>query len=248
VPWLREVIKEWARDTRPYLQSLRQALRACGTASATLVAAGRVDPTALGTGDFTAIIDTISDLRRADGSLHSAQHRNLLLYLICEVVEHGRAGGLMAQIPDPFRPARRHRVRSEPNEDELGKALPEAVIRQLDGQLHLLGPAGRAGSVPAVDLQQMQQTIYRIMRDTGRRPGEVVSLRVGAIELIDGQHNLIYDNHKAARMRRRLPITTETAEVVMAWNVTAHSCVPHQPCATGCSPASCCAPNRATVT
>jgi hypothetical protein len=63
----------------------------------------------------------------------------------------------------------------------------------------------------------MQQTIYRILRDTGRRPGEVVSLRVGALEVIDGQHNLIYDNHKAARMRRRLPITKETAEIVMAW-------------------------------
>jgi integrase len=217
VTWLRGVVKEWARDTRPYLQRLRQALRACRTASATLVAAGRVDPTALGAGDFTAIIDAISDLRRTDGSLHSAQHRNLLLYLICEVVEHGRAGGLMTQIPDQFRPARRHRVRSEPNEEELGKALPEAVIHQLDAQLHLLGPAGRSGSVPGVDLQQMQQTIYRILRDTGRRPGEVVSLRVGALEVIDGQHNLIYDNHKAARMRRRLPITTETAEVVMAW-------------------------------
>lgn len=217
VAWLREVVKEWARATRPYLQRLRQALRACRAASATLVAAGRVDPTALGAGDFTTIIDAISGLRRADGSLHSAQHRNLLLYLVCEVVEYGRAGGLMVQIPDPFRPARRHRVRSEPNEDELGKALPEAVIRQLDAQLHLLGPAGRAGSVAAVDLQQMQQTIYRILRDTGRRPGEVVSLRVGCLEIIDGQHNLIYDNHKAARMRRRLPITNETAEVVMAW-------------------------------
>ena len=215
--WLREVVKEWARATRPYLQRLREALRACRVASATLVAAGRVDPTYLGAGDFTRIIDAISDLRRVDGTVHSAQHRNLLIYLICEVVGHGRAGGLMAQVPDPFRPARRHRVMAEPNEDELGKALPESVIRQLDAQLHLLGPAGRAGSVAAADLQQMQQTIYRILRDTGRRPGEVVSLRVGSLEVIDGQHNLIYDNHKAARMRRRLPITTETAEVVMAW-------------------------------
>ena len=51
----------------------------------------------------------------------------------------------------------------------------------------------------------MHQAIYQILRDTGRRPGEVVSLRVGCIEVIGGQHNLIYDNHKAGRMRRRLP-------------------------------------------
>jgi integrase len=103
---------------------------------------------------------------------------------------------------------------ASPNEDELGKALPETVIRQLDAHLHLLGPTGRAGALTATDLQLMHQTIYRILRDTGRRPGEVVSLRVGCIEIIDGQHNLIYDNHKAGRMRRRLPITTDTAEVV----------------------------------
>jgi integrase len=63
----------------------------------------------------------------------------------------------------------------------------------------------------------MHQTVYRILRDTGRRPGEVVSLRVGCIEVIDGQHNLIYDNHKAGRMRRRLPITTDTLEVIRTW-------------------------------
>jgi integrase len=140
-----------------------------------------------------------------------------MLYQFCQVIEHGRASGLMATVPDPFRPARRHRVRDDPNEDELGKALPETVIRQLDAHLHLLGPTGRAGALTATDLQLMHQTIYRILRDTGRRPGEVVSLHVGCIEIIDGQHNLIYDNHKAGRMRRRLPITTDTAEVVRTW-------------------------------
>jgi len=63
----------------------------------------------------------------------------------------------------------------------------------------------------------MHRTIYQILRDTGRRPGEVVSLRTGCIEAIGGQHNLIYDNHKAERMRRRLPITSGTAEVITSW-------------------------------
>jgi hypothetical protein len=87
--------------------------------------------------------------------------------MICqfwEVIEYGRASGLMAAVPDPFRPATRHRVRDDPNEDELGKALPETVIRQLDARLHLLGPAGRAGAIAAADLQLMHQTIYRILR------------------------------------------------------------------------------------
>jgi integrase len=91
------------------------------------------------------------------------------------------------------------------------------VIRQLDARLDLLGPAGRGGSLTATDLQQMHRTIYQILRDTGRRPGEVVSLRIGCIEIIDGQHNLIYDNHKAGRLRRRLPITSQTAELILTW-------------------------------
>jgi hypothetical protein len=98
----------------------------------------------------------------------SRSHRNLMLYQFCQVIEHGRASGLMARVPDPFRPARRHRVRDDPNEDELGKALPETVIRQLDARLHLLGPTGRAGALTGTDLQLMHQTIYRILRDTGR--------------------------------------------------------------------------------
>jgi integrase len=218
LPWLRESVKDWARTTRPYLQRLRETLRACRVASQTLTAAGRVDQTQLGAADFTRIIDAMSDLRRADGSVYSASRRTLLLYLLCEVIEHGRATGLLAQVPDQFRPARRrHRVTDEPNEDELGKALPDTVIRQLDDNLPLLGPAAGAGFITADDLQRMHRTIYQLLRDTGRRPGEVVSLHIDCLEVINGQHNLIYDNHKAARMRRRLPITTETAQVVMAW-------------------------------
>ncbi|MGH9137865.1 MAG: tyrosine-type recombinase/integrase [Acidimicrobiales bacterium] len=216
--WLREVLKEWARTTRPYLQRLREALRACGVASQALVASGRTEPTILNAGDFTHVIDALFGHRRADGTLYSAQHRNLMLHVFDEVIDHGRASGLMTAIPDPFRPSkRRHRVVEETNEEELGKALPDSVIRQLDAYLDLLGPAGRAGSMTAADLQAMHQTIYRLLRDTGRRPGEVASLKLGCVEVIDGQHNLIYDNHKAGRLRRRLPITAETAATVMAW-------------------------------
>jgi hypothetical protein len=63
----------------------------------------------------------------------------------------------------------------------------------------------------------MYQAIYCLLRDTGRRPGEIVSLKIGCIEVIDGQYNLIYDNHKAGRMRRRIPVTAETAAAVLAW-------------------------------
>ncbi|MGH9244847.1 MAG: tyrosine-type recombinase/integrase [Acidimicrobiales bacterium] len=216
--WLRQVLQHWARTTRPYLQRLREALMACRVASQALVASGRTDPASLDAGDFTGVVDALSGHRRADGSLYSASHRNLLVFVFCEVIEHGRTSGLMAEIPDPFRPTkRRPRVVADANEDQVGKALPESVIRRLDEHLHLLGADGRAGSMSAADMKAIHQAIYRILRDTGRRPGEVVSLKVGCVEVIDGQHNLIYDNHKAARLRRRLPITAETAGGILAW-------------------------------
>jgi integrase len=216
-PWLREIVKDWARTTRPYLQRLRETIRACQAASGALALAGHAGPSGLGAGDFTRVLDEITAQRRADGTLYSASHRNLMIYQFCQVIEHGRASGLMEAVPGPFRPAARHRVRDDPNEDETGKALPETVIAQLDARLDLLGPAGRAGAIPAASMQLMHQVIYQILRDTGRRPGEVVTLRPGCVEVIDGQHNLIYDNHKAGRMRRRLPVTSATAAIILAW-------------------------------
>ena len=91
------------------------------------------------------------------------------------------------------------------------------MIGQLDANLGLLGPAGHAGSITGEQMQAMQQAIYRILRETGRRPGEVASLHIGCVEVIDRQHNLIYDNHKAGRMRRRLPITAQTATDILDW-------------------------------
>lgn len=215
--WLREVIKQWARATRPYLQNLRQAIKACALASAALEAAGHTEASLLGAGDFTRVLEAISSQCRGDGSGYSASFRNVLIYRFREVIDFGRANGLMTEVPDPFSSARRQRVVKDANEDEIGKALPEPVIRRLDDHLDLLGPLGRMGPIAAGDLQAMHRVIYRVLRDTGRRPGEVVSLKTGCVEVIDGHHNLIYDNHKAGRLRRRLPITTDTAEVVLSW-------------------------------
>jgi hypothetical protein len=63
----------------------------------------------------------------------------------------------------------------------------------------------------------MFRTAYVVLRDTGRRPGEVVSLALDCVEVDDGEHALVYDNHKLGRLRRRLPITTQTAAAIDEW-------------------------------
>jgi hypothetical protein len=59
----------------------------------------------------------------------------------------------------------------------------------------------------SADLQAMHRTIDQLVRDTGRRPGEIVSVKFRCVEAIDGQHDLICEDDTAARLRQRLPIT-----------------------------------------
>nr|WP_240963393.1 tyrosine-type recombinase/integrase [Antrihabitans stalactiti] len=64
----------------------------------------------------------------------------------------------------------------------------------------------------------MRQTIYQLLRDTGRRPGEITALRRNCLDTDPaGDPVLIYTNSKANRVNRRLHITTDTAQVVKAW-------------------------------
>ena len=42
--WLREIVKDWARTARPYLQRLRETIRACRAASGALTLAGHAGP------------------------------------------------------------------------------------------------------------------------------------------------------------------------------------------------------------
>ncbi len=58
----------------------------------------------------------------------------------------------------PVRGAPHHLVEVV-HRNSLRDALPDPVVRQLYGSLRMLGPAGRAGSIPAADLQAMHQVI-----------------------------------------------------------------------------------------
>ena len=142
------------RSTRPYLQTVPGGVRACRVASQTLVAAGRTDPAGLGAGDFARVVDAICSAPPRRRQLVLGQPPQLVALSVLRgdrAWPHQRADGRGARpVPAGETP---HRVSEEPNEDQLGKALPGSVIRQLDGHLDLLGPAGRSGSMSAADLK-----------------------------------------------------------------------------------------------
>jgi hypothetical protein len=105
------------------------------------------------------------------------------------------------------------------HDNEAGSAIPESVIAQLDTHLAALGegPVYGTTSLPAADLRAMYQTSYVLLRDTGRRPNEIASLARDCLEQHRGEVSLIWDNHKSGRLRRRLPITTATAQAIRVW-------------------------------
>ena len=131
-----------------------------------------------------------------------------------QVLREARELGLVASLGATFafrRGDRPPRISEEPP----GRALPAVVVAQLDANLDVLasvpGASGRA-RVPTLGALgehagEMAVLVYKVLKGTGRRVGEVASLRLECLDVDEhGKDVLVYDNHKAARMGRRLPL------------------------------------------
>jgi hypothetical protein len=74
------------------------------------------------------------------------------------------------------------------------------------------------------------RTAVELAIDTGRRPEEICALDFDCLTRDDdGLPVLIYDNHKANRPARRLPISEQTATVVIAQQQRVRTRYPHTP-------------------
>ncbi|MDX3634465.1 tyrosine-type recombinase/integrase [Streptomyces europaeiscabiei] len=220
--WLRELVKEYGRTVRPNVLDLRQTLYAASIASTALADRPQSDkPENLSMSDMSAVVDAFRVAKRSDGRDYSTSHRRSLLRLWRTFLEYARQAGMMDHVPGGFAlNPRYHSIAAvEASEDDIGRAIPEHVIAQLNAHISLLGTSTtyESGGWTAADFTQMYQVVYRVLRDTGRRPGEVTSLHRDCLEWIDGKPTLIYDNHKRRRHGRRLPISEATAQEIEAW-------------------------------
>ncbi len=219
--WLREATKHWVTTVRPETSEVKRAVQAATLASVALArrAGGGEDLAGLGFAEVTAVYEAFKAACGEDGQLYHSHYRRGLWARLWAVIDLGRASGLLDRLAGSFVRHSSHRiVATESNEEQIGKAVPEMVIAQLDAHLDLLEGGRTYGTLwSRADTKAMFEAAYVVLRDTGRRPGEVVSLGVDCLEVDGGEYALVYDNHKKGRLRRRLPITTTTAGVIGAW-------------------------------
>ncbi|MCZ0974292.1 tyrosine-type recombinase/integrase [Streptomyces albulus] len=220
-PWLREVIKTWATTVSLDSGKFKRVFAACVVASDALHArpGGGQDYTKLRFADMQAVFTAMSRIRRTtDDELASRSHRQQSFGSFMEIVDFGRKTDMLTGMPGSFdRDKTLVLPPEETSEDAAGRAVPEPVIAQLDAHLALMGAGFPYGEMERADVELMMQTAYLVLRDTGRRPVEIASLRLKCLETRGGEDTLIWDNVKKRRYGRKLPITRETAAVIRTW-------------------------------
>lgn len=215
-PWLRDIAKRWAADDLPKRRSttsrgglaVRHHLGCVARLSASLRMRpdrGEV-PAALDRAAMEAFLNRLAYLQSA-GQI-SADARIRTCREVRKVLTTARAMGLtrpgrpaaglgedftigVADVPDKAEPP------------EPGRDLPVEIMRQLCAHLdEVRSPVMRCAIELAID--------------TGRRPEELCTLNLDCLSRDDdGAAVLVYDNHKANRLGRRLPISENTAQLLI---------------------------------
>jgi integrase len=222
--WIREILMHWARTTKPISKDLRLVHKACLIASRALDLRpdGGADPAKLRFSDVTVVVDAFKLAHNDKGQLYATSHQAVLLGHFFDLLDFGRREGAAGDLSPRFvrHPGHHTIKRVDENEDEIGKAIPDVVIRQLDQHVHLLGKGFPYGDLSPEVVAEMFRTAYVVLRDTGRRPAEVAGLDLDCLEFEQGDYQLVWHNMKGRRLRRRLPIHQQTADAINGWKQT----------------------------
>jgi integrase len=231
-PWLREAAKRWALDELPRRRgptvgnAVSRKLQAVEylSESLRLQRADHGDNVGvLSRQDITAFCNRLAYLCGQQSI--TAFMRSTLVRDLRQVLTRmrglglGRPGEPLHGLADDFSldPSDLPEL---PEDTEAGKDLPAEVMRVLCAQLMTLEDAGGREVRVAVEL----------LIDTGRRPSEILTLAFDCLsEDGDGQPVLLYDNTKAHRHQRRLPVGTATAKLIRAQQERVRSRFPDTP-------------------
>lgn len=215
-PWLRAVAKRWAADDLPKRRSttargglaVRHHLGCVARLSASLRMRpdrGEV-PAALDRPAMEAFLNRLAYLQgageiSADGRIRACREVRKIL-TTARAMGLTRPGGPAAGLGEDFTISVAD-VPDKPEPTEPGRDLPVEIMRQICAQLdEVASPVMRCAIELAID--------------TGRRPEELCTLALDCLARDDdGAPVLVYDNHKANRLGRRLPISETTARLLI---------------------------------
>ena len=108
-------------------------------------------------------------------------------------------------------------IPAEPERGEPGRDLPPEIMTVLCANLDTLEPTE-------------VRVATQIGIDTGRRPEDILDLPLDCLDRDkDGGAVLVYDNIKADRLGRRLPISEATAAVITDQQQRVRDAVPRHP-------------------
>jgi integrase len=182
-----------------------------------------LDPAALNRGDVESFLNRLAHLE-AQGTI-SRYRRNMICRDVRAVLAGIRALGLTragqpaAGLPGDVAIGRAD-IAADPERGEPGRDLPPEIMTMLCSHLDALEPAE-------------VRVATQIGIDTGRRPEDILNLPVDCLaQDKDGGHVLVYDNIKADRHGRRLPISTATAAVITEQQQRVRQRFPQTPTAT----------------
>ena len=213
-PWLRGAAKRWAGEELPRHRgagssNVRSKINALARLSESL--RSRDDdgliPAALGRTDIECFLNRLGYLESA-GTI-SRYHRNVICRGARAALAGIRALGLTrpgqaaAGLPGDFALGPGD-IPAEPVRGEPGRDLPPEIMAVLCASLDTLHPAEVRAAI-------------QIAIDTGRRPEDILGLPLDCLARdADGAPVLVYDNVKAHRLGRRLPVSQATATVITA--------------------------------
>ena len=190
-------------------------------------------PAALGRADIECFLNRLGYLESA-GTI-SRYHRNVICRGARAVLAGIRALGLTrpgqaaAGLAGDFALGPGD-IPAEPERGEPGRDLPPEIMTVLCASLDTLRPAEVKAAI-------------QIAIDTGRRPEDILGLPLDCLARdADGAPVLVYDNAKAHRLGRRLPVSEATATVITAQQARVRARFP-PPRAASCG---CCPPRGAT--
>ena len=229
--WLRQCAKDWALDDltrrrgRKAGTHLRQRIALIAALSASLRA--RPDhggnAAAVGRADIDVFLRRLACAESAGQisrltRIEQIGHLKLIL-LRMRTAGVTRPGRAAAGLGDDFALETRD-VPERPGPGEPCRDLPGEIMTQLCAHLDAL-------THPEI------RVAAELLMDTGRRPEEICALPWDCLARDSDQSPvLVYDNHKAYRRSRRLPVAETTAQVILAQQQRVRDRFPGQPVST----------------